>query len=88
MSEQSPFEQEIAALIVESLNLEDVNADDIDPDAALFNDGLGLDSIDALELALAVSQTFGFQLRADKERNNKIFASLRAFSAYIAENRR
>ena len=88
MSEQSPFEQEIATLIVESLNLEDVNVDDIDPDAALFNDGLGLDSIDALELALAVSQEYGFQLRADKERNHKIFASLRTFSAYIAENRR
>ena len=87
MSEQSPFEREIATLIVESLNLEDVSADEIDPDAALFNDGLGLDSIDALELALAVSQAYGFQLRADKDRNNKVFASLRAFSAFIAENR-
>ena len=87
MSEQSPFEREIATLIVESLNLEDVSVDEIDPDAALFNDGLGLDSIDALELALAVSQAYGFQLRADKDRNNEIFASLRAFSAFIAENR-
>ena len=77
----------MAALIVECLYLEDVNADDIDPDAALFNGGLGLDSIDALELALAISQQYGFQLRSDNERNKKIFASLRALSGCIAENR-
>ena len=87
MAQQSEFEQEVAALIVVHLNIEDIRADEIDPDAALFNDGLGLDSIDALELALAVSQTYGVQLRSNNERNNEIFASLRTFSAYIAENR-
>ena len=87
MSRQSAFEYEIAALIVDSLNIEDVSADEIDPDAALFNDGLGLDSIDALELALAVSQTYGVQLRSNCARNNEIFGSLRSFSAYIAEQR-
>lgn len=74
-------------MIVECLNIEDVRADEIDPDEALFNDGLGLDSIDALELALAVSHTYGVQLRSNNERNSEIFASLRAFSAYIAEHR-
>ena len=87
MAKQSEFEQEVAALIVVHLNIEDIRADEIDPDAALFNDGLGLDSIDALELALAVSQTYGVQLRSNNERNSEIFASLRNFSAYIAENR-
>ena len=87
IAKQSEFEHEVAALIVGHLNIEDIRADEIDPDAALFNDGLGLDSIDALELALAVSQTYGVQLRSNSERNSKIFASLRAFSAYIAENR-
>ena len=84
---QSAFEREIATLIVERLNIEDVCADEINPDEALFNDGLGLDSIDALELALAVSQTYGVQLRSNNERNSEIFLSLRAFSAYIAEHR-
>ena len=87
MAHQSAFEQEIATLIVGHLHIEDIRADEIDPDAALFNDGLGLDSIDALELALAVSQTYGVQLRSNSERNSDIFASLRTFSAYIAENR-
>ena len=87
MSRQSTFEQEIAALIVECLNIEDVSAEEIDPDAALFNDGLGLDSIDALELALVISRTYGVQLRSNNERNSAIFGSLRAFSAYIAEHR-
>ena len=68
MTKQSAFEQEIAALIVEHLNIEDTRADEIDPEAALFNDGLGLDSIDALELALAVSQTYGVHLRSNNER--------------------
>ena len=84
---QSAFEREIATLIVEHLNIEDIRADEINPDEALFNDGLGLDSIDALELALAVSQTYGVQLRSNNERNSEIFASLRGFSAYIAEHR-
>ena len=88
MTKQSAFEQEIAALIVEHLNIEDIRADEIDPDAALFNDGLGLDSIDALELALAVSQTYGVHLRSNNERNSEIFASLRTFSAHIEESRR
>jgi len=77
MSEQSPAERELAQLIVESLNLEGVNPESIDPEAPLFGEGLGLDSIDALEMALAISKKYGFQLRSDSEENRRIFASLR-----------
>ena len=87
MSEQSPAERELAQLLVESLNLEDVAPEQIDPEAALFNDGLGLDSIDALELALAISKRYGFQLRSDNDENRRIFASLRALSDHIERHR-
>ena len=87
MSEQSPAELALAELLVESLNLEGVVAAGIDPEAPLFGSGLGLDSIDALELALAISKSYGFQLRSDSEENQRIFASLRALSAYIEQNK-
>lgn len=77
---------EVAALIVEALNLE-MAAEEIDPDAPLFGDGLGLDSIDVLEIALVISKRYGFQLRSDNEDNVRIFASLRALTAYIATQR-
>jgi acyl carrier protein len=87
MSQHSPVERELADLIVESLNLEGVEAAAIDPDAPLFGEGLGLDSIDALELALAVSKRYGFQLRSDNPDNRQIFASLRALAAHIEQQR-
>ena len=87
MSAQSPAELELAQLLVESLNLEGVEAAQIDPEAPLFGDGLGLDSIDALELALAISKQYGFQLRSDSDENRRIFASLRALSAHIELNK-
>ncbi len=77
---------EVAQLIVSSLNLE-VPASDIEPDAPLFGEGLGLDSIDILEIALAVSKRYGFQLRSDNEDNVRIFSSLRALSAHVASHR-
>lgn len=83
MSTQSPAEQELAELLIESLNLEGVAAADIDPEAPLFGAGLGLDSIDALELALAISKRYGFQLKSDNEENRRAFGSLRALSAHI-----
>ena len=83
---EAPLEKEVAALIVSSLQLE-VAPDEIEPDAPLFGEGLGLDSIDALEIALAVSRRYGFQLRSDDERNGRIFASLRSLSAHIARHR-
>ena len=84
---QTEAERELAELLVESLNLEGVDPAEIDPEARLFGDGLGLDSIDALELALAISKRYGFQLRSDSEENRRIFASLRALSAHVEANR-
>ena len=87
MSELSPAEHALAELLVESLNLDGVAAVDIDPEAPLFGAGLGLDSIDALELSLAISKRFGFQLRSDNDDNRRIFGSLRALSAYVEQHR-
>lgn len=80
-------EQALAGLIVETVNLEDVDIGDIDPDAPLFKEGLGLDSIDALEIALAISTRYGFELRSDDADNHKIFASIRSLSAHIETKR-
>ena len=87
MSEQAALEQAVGQLIIDTLNLEDVAVADIDPEAPLFREGLGLDSIDALELALAISRQYGFQLRSDDENNARIFSSLRALTAHIAAHR-
>ena len=87
MSLQTDAEREMAQLLVESLNLEDVAAAEIYPDAPLFNAGLGLDSIDALELSLAISKRYGVQLRSDNDGNRRIFASLRALSAHVEQHR-
>ncbi|WP_201312593.1 phosphopantetheine-binding protein [Dyella sp. EPa41] len=87
MAEQSTAQHELATLIVESLNLETVSADQIDPDAPLFGGDLGLDSIDALEIALAVSKRYGFQLRSDNPENRQIFSSLRALSEHVERHR-
>jgi acyl carrier protein len=87
-TQQSPAELELAQLVVSSLNIEGIQADAIDPQAPMFGDGdLGLDSIDALELALAVSKHYGFQLRSDNPDNRQIFGSLRALSAHIEQQR-
>jgi len=83
----SKFEREIAAMIIEVLNLEDISVDDIEVEAALFGEGLSLDSIDALELSLAVSQRYGFQIKADDADNKNIFSSLRALAGHIEANR-
>jgi acyl carrier protein len=87
MADLTELELEVARTIVEALNLEDVRAEDIDPEAALFREGLGLDSIDALEIALAISVKYGFQIRSDDNDNSKIFASLRSLSQHVEENR-
>jgi acyl carrier protein len=77
---------EVAGLIVAALNL-DVAAGAIEPDAPLYGEGLGLDSIDILEIALVVSKRYGVQLRADSQENQSIFASLRHLCGYIAAHR-
>lgn len=83
---QSDFEFELATLLVQALNLE-VAAADIDPTAALYGEGLGLDSIDILEVALEVSRHYGFDLRSDDENNERTFMSLRSLAAHVAEHR-
>lgn len=80
------LQNEVAGLIVSTLNL-DVNPDEIQPDASLYGEGLGLDSIDILEVALVVSKRFGFQLRADNADNVSIFSSLASLTRHIAANR-
>lgn len=82
----SAQEKELAQLIVTSLNLE-VSADEIDPEAPLYGEGLGLDSIDILELSLAISKTYGVQLKSDDADNNKIFSSLRNLNNHIQQHR-
>jgi acyl carrier protein len=77
---------EVAELIVSALNLE-MAAGEIEPDAPLFGEGLGLDSIDILELALVISKRYGFQLKSDNADNVRIFASLRTLAAHIAAQR-
>ena len=87
MEALTPFELEVARLLVETLRLEEIQPEDIAPEEPLFGDGLGLDSIDALELALAISKTYGFQLRSEDKDNRRVFASLRALSQHVAQQR-
>ncbi len=80
------LEAEVASLIVSALNLE-VAAGEIDPVAPLYGEGLGLDSIDILEIALVISKKYGLQIKAGDKDNIRIFASLRNLAAHIAQHR-
>ena len=80
------LQSEIAALLVEALNL-DIAPESIDPDAPLYGEGLGLDSIDILEVALVVSRRYGFKLRDDDQDNVRIFRSLNSLATHVAERR-
>ncbi len=80
------LEQDVAKLIVQTLKLK-VDPASIDPTQALFGDGLGLDSIDALELSLAISQSYGYQLKSSDPDIKNIFSSLRALTKAIEQNR-
>lgn len=82
------MEQEIKELIVEALMLDDVRPEDIDSDAPLFVEGLGLDSIDALELAMAIDKKFGVRIRADDEQNRHIFANVKNLAAYVSQHKK
>jgi len=87
MVDESADEAALAHLIVESLHLEGVQPGDIEPDAALFGAGLGLDSLDMLELSMAIERKYAVKLRSDDPDNEKIFASLRNLARYIREQR-
>ncbi|MCS7101299.1 MAG: phosphopantetheine-binding protein [Burkholderiaceae bacterium] len=82
-----PLEREIAELIVSCTGLEDVRPEEIDPEAPLFGDGLGLDSIDALEIGVALAKRYGVKLTADSEDNRRHFASIRALACFVAAQR-
>lgn len=81
---QTPEEQELAELIVSALNLDDLEAAEIEPEAQLFGGEYGLDSIDALELAVAISKRYGVQIKADSEDSRHAFANLRALSKHVS----
>lgn len=84
--EMTAQERELAELIVEALNL-DILAEEIDPTAPLYREGLGLDSIDILEIALTISKRYGLQLRSDDEDNARIFSSLRSLNGHVQQLR-
>ncbi len=79
------LEKQLKEVIVESLMLEDVKPEEIDSEEALFVDGLGLDSIDALELAIAIDKKFGVRIKPDDEDTQKVFASVKSLAAYVAD---
>ncbi len=78
---------ELKNLLIDGLHLEDVTPDDIDPEAALFGEGLGLDSIDALEIAVILDKQYGVRVASDDERNPEIFATLASLTAFVEANR-
>jgi acyl carrier protein len=84
---QTDLQHELAGLLVDALNL-DIGAESIDPEAPLYGEGLGLDSIDILEVALVVSQRYGFQLRSDDDENVRIFKSLASLADHVAAHRK
>jgi len=84
---QTAAELSLAELLIEVLNLEDVEANEIDPDEALFGEGLGLDSIDALEIALAISQTYGVEMKAEDDNTKEAFATLKSLSQFVESNK-
>lgn len=87
MSEIEALHSELKALIVETLVLEDIAAADIETDASLFGEGLGLDSIDSLEIAMVLEERYGVTLEDDPEANQAIFESVRSLASFVAENR-
>jgi acyl carrier protein len=88
MSGQTAAQLEIAKLLVEALNLEDIAAEDIAPDESLFGDGLGLDSIDALEIALAISQKYGVQMQAEDEGVRSAFSTLASLTQFVQTHKK
>ncbi len=78
---------ELKQLLIQGLHLEDVSPEDIDPEAPLFGEGLGLDSIDALEIGVMLDRKYGIKLVSNDDRNAKIFASLRSLAEFVATNR-
>ena len=78
---------ELKSLFIEGLHLEDITSDEIIPDEPLFGEGLGLDSIDALEIAVLLDRKYGVKITSEDERNQEIFASLNSLVEFVSENR-
>ncbi|MBT3811833.1 MAG: acyl carrier protein [Gammaproteobacteria bacterium] len=78
---------ELKVLLIEGLHLEDVTAEEIIPGEPLFGEGLGLDSIDALEIAVLLDRKYGIKITSEDDRNQEIFASLNSLTEFVAENR-
>ncbi len=76
---------ELKGIIIEALALEDIDPEEIEPDAALFGEGLGLDSIDALELAMALEDKYGVEIGEDPDENQAIFASVNSLARFVSE---
>lgn len=87
MNDPADLETEIKQLIIDALMLEDMTASDIDSEAPLFIEGLGLDSIDALELAMALQERFGVQIQDDPDENREIFASVKSLASFVTQGR-
>ena len=86
MNDKTSFQLEVAHLIIEALELEDIEAADIGPSDPLFGEGLGLYSIDALEIALAIAQRYGVEMQAEDESTREAFASLETLCVFITDN--
>ncbi len=82
----SNLHTEIKQLIIDSLGLEDMTADDIAADLTLFGEGLGLDSVDALELGLAIQKRFGIKIDADAKDTRSHFANVASLAAFVASH--
>ncbi len=87
MATHTESELKMAQLLVDALNLEDMEAEEIDPEELLFGDGLGLDSIDALEISLAISKEYGVQIKAEDEGTREAFKTLRSLTAFVESNK-
>ena len=87
MSDQEALYRELKELIVETLMLDELKAPEIDTDAPLFGEGLGLDSIDSLEIAMVLEERYGVVLDDDPEKNQEVFKSVRSLASFVAEKR-
>ena len=87
MSDHESLHAELKKLLIETLSLEDTTPDEIETDASLFGEGLGLDSIDALEIAMVLEERYGVILEDDPESNQRIFESIRSLTAFVVESR-
>jgi len=88
MSNLKELEEDLKKLIIESLALEDISPEEIKSEAPLFNEGLGLDSIDALELGIALQKKYGIMIETDAEENQSYFASIQSLAEMVSEKSR